>query len=140
MKTRVAYWSCQIIGWGAYSALGITIGAQQIGWKFSLVAGYLLFFIYSVALTDLLRREMRRRQWLDVLGFRTFLRLFGVAVAMAAVQTILVFVINLMFEGRQSLLFRSPEFAIPTWLSVSFANCMWLLSYVALTSGRRYRE
>jgi hypothetical protein len=140
MKTRIAYWSCQIIGWGAYSGLGIVMGAQQIGWKFSLVAGYLLFFVYSMALTDLLRREMRRRQWLDALTFRTFARMFGAAVLMAAVQTILVFVIDLMFEGRHSLLFRSPAYAIPTWLSVSFANCMWLLSYVALTSGRRYRE
>jgi hypothetical protein len=140
MKIRIAYWSCQAIGWGAYSTVGVVAGAQQIGWQFPLVAGYILFALYSIALTDLLRREMRRRGWLEALTFRAFLRLLGAAVAMAAVQTILVFAIDLLFQGRHSMLFRSPAYAGPTWISVSGANCGWLLFYVALTAGRRYRE
>ena len=140
MKTKIAYWSCQVIGWGAYSALGTAMAAQYIGWRFNLIAGYILFFIYSIALTDLLRREMRRRKWLDPLSFRSFLKLFAAALSIAAIQTILVFAVDLMLDGRHSMIFRDPAYAWPTWSSVSFANCMWLLSYVALTSGRRYRE
>ena len=62
MKTRTAYWTCQVAGWGAYSAMG----AFTAAWSLSVVAGYLLFFLYSIALTDLFRREIRRRQWLMV--------------------------------------------------------------------------
>jgi two-component system LytT family response regulator len=93
--------------------------AQQVGWQFSLIAGYALFFLYSIALTDLLRREMRRRQWLCTLTFRASLRLFVAALAIAAIQTFLVFAIDLLFHGRASLVFRSPAYAIPTWISVS---------------------
>ncbi len=140
MKNKIAYWVCQIAGWGTYSVTGTAMVAQQVGWQFSLVAGYALFFLYSIALTDLLRREMRRRQWLSTLTFRTSLGLFVAALAIAAVQTFLVFAVDLLFHGRASLVYRSPAYAIPTWISVSGANCIWLLFYVALTSGRRYRE
>ena len=64
MKNKIAYWVCQVAGWGAYAVTGTAMVAQQVGWQFSLIAGYALFFLYSIALTDLLRREMRRRQWL----------------------------------------------------------------------------
>ncbi len=140
MKNKIAYWVCQVAGWGAYAVTGTAMVAQQVGWQFSLIAGYALFFLYSIALTDLLRREMRRRQWLCTLTFRASLRLFVAALAIAAIQTFLVFAIDLMFHGRASMVFRSPAYAIPTWISVSGPNCIWLLFYVALTSGRRYRE
>src|ERR1035441_9021003 len=65
MKTKSAYWACQLIGWGSYVALGLFFAAQAVGWRASVVVGYVLFFGYSIALTDLLRREIRRRQWMD---------------------------------------------------------------------------
>lgn len=140
MKTKIAYWSCQIAGWGIYSISGIAMTGQQTGWQFHLIAGYALFTVYSIALTDLLRREMKRRQWLDVLSAGAFGRMFGAAVGLAAVQTFLVFAVDFLFLGSQGMLLRNPSYAIPTWISVSGANCLWLLFYVALTSGRRYRE
>src|ERR1035438_2252481 len=65
MKTKSAYWACQLIGWGSYVAVGLWAATQAVGWRASVVVGYVLFFGYSIALTDLLRREIRRRQWLD---------------------------------------------------------------------------
>jgi len=70
---------CQVAGWGAYSAIGAFSAARQVGWQFSLVAGYLLFFLYSIALTDLFRREARRRQWLMAPSPRMYARVFGAA-------------------------------------------------------------
>jgi hypothetical protein len=64
MRIRLTYWRCQIAGWGVYSAIGIVSAAQEIGWGLSAIAGYLLFFLYSIALTDLFRREIKRRDWL----------------------------------------------------------------------------
>src|SRR6185369_6452072 len=65
MTTRKTYWTCQVAGWGMYSAAGMASTAGQIGWRTSLVAGYLLFALYSIALTELFRREIRRRYWPD---------------------------------------------------------------------------
>ena len=140
MKNRTAYWSCQAVGWGSYTAMGISMAAQQTGWRFSMVAGYSLFFLYSIALTDLLRREIRRRQWLNALTFSTFARLFGAAFVLGAVQTFLVFAIDLAFLQRNSYFLSKPSYIPATWTSIAGADCIWLLFYVALTAGRRFRE
>ncbi len=140
MKTKIAYWACQAAGWGFYSVMGITMTAQQVGWRPSMIAGYILFFLYSIALTDLLRREIRRRDWLADLGLLSFARLFASALAVAAVQTFLVFAIDLAFQQGSSSVFRQPSYVIATWISVGGANCVWLLFYVALTNRRRFRE
>ena len=117
--------------------MGLSMAARQVGWQFNLVAGYVLFFLYSIALTDLLRREIRRRNWPDArFGF---LRLFGSALALAAVQTFLIVAVGLAFEGRGTVLLH-PQYAASAWVSVSGADCMWVLFYVALTSRRRFQE
>src|SRR4030088_3261821 len=67
MSSRNAtYWICQILGWGIWSAIGISIAVSQVGWRASIVIGYLMFFLYSIALTHWYRREIRRRQWLSL--------------------------------------------------------------------------
>src|SRR5258708_31639453 len=82
---------------------------------------------------------MRRRQWLNTLLF-PFARLFGAALVLAAIQTFLVFAIDLAFNQRSSMVFSRPSYIFVTWISVSGADSIWLLFYVALTAGRRYRE
>jgi sensor histidine kinase YesM len=140
MKTRTAYWSCQAVGWGSYTAMGISMAAQQTGWRVSMIAGYILFFLYSIALTDLLRREIRRRQWLDTLTFFAFARLFGAALILGGIQSFLVFAIDLAFLQRNSYFLSKPSSIPALWISVGGADLIWVLFYVALTAGRRYRE
>jgi len=48
MKTKIAYWTCQVAGWGGYSAIGAFSAARQVGWQFSLVAA--TFYFSSTAL------------------------------------------------------------------------------------------
>ena len=62
----IAYWSCQILGWGSYVALGLSMVLRQTGPQPVIIGGYGLFFFYSIALTHLLRREARRREWLEL--------------------------------------------------------------------------
>ena len=50
MKTKTAYWTCQVAGWGGYSVTGAMNAARQVGWTDSLIVGYVLFFLYSIAL------------------------------------------------------------------------------------------
>jgi hypothetical protein len=139
MKTKVAYWTCQVAGWGAYSAIGGWSAAHQVGWRFGLVAGYLLFFLYSIALTDLFRREIRRRQWLTAPSGRMYARVFGTAPLVAAVLTFLVISINWLFEGQRSV-FLHPVAALATWADITVITILWTIFYIALTGPRRYRE
>jgi hypothetical protein len=139
MKTKVAYWTCQVAGWGGYSAIGLWSAAQQVGWRFSLVAGYILFFFYSIALTDLFRREIRRRQWLTATSARMYARIFGAAALVAAVQTCLVISINWLLEGGHSS-FLSPSKALATWAGITVVTILWTIFYIALTGPRRFRE
>jgi LytS/YehU family sensor histidine kinase len=116
----------------------MSMAARQVGWPFSMIAGYVLFFLYSIALTDLLRHEIRRRDWLN--APYGFFRLFGAVVALAAIQTFLVFAVDLAFQGGATMFLRHPSSAAAIWVSVSGANSIWALFYVALTSRRRFRE
>ena len=140
MNPRVTYWRCQILGWGAYSAIGLFATAQQVGWRFSTIAGYLLFWLYSIALTDLLRREIRRRDWLAAIQAKTVLRLLMAVGLVAAVQAFLVGAIDLAFLGTASDFYTHPTGVLFIWVGVGGADGMWLLFYVAMTSKRRYRE
>src|SRR5215470_6239498 len=102
MKTRIAYWSCQAAGWGAYAAMGLSMATRQVGWQFHVAAGYFLFALYSIALTDLLRRAIKRRNILDELSLQSVGGLFAAAVLVAAAQAFLVTAVDLAFQGTES--------------------------------------
>ena len=75
MTTSRKYWLAQALAWGGYSTLSIAIAAQYTGWQSSLVIGYVLYTLYSIALTDLFRRLMHGRGWLDLPGKLRVLRI-----------------------------------------------------------------
>src|SRR5882762_8813351 len=120
MKTNRSYWACQVIGWGVYVILGLTMAAQQVGWKASVVAGYVLFFFYSIALTDLLRREMKRRHWLEGRPVGMVARLVPAVVGIATVQTLLVVGISYGLKGSVAGYGR-PEYLMSTWMGITAA-------------------
>jgi len=148
MKRRVSYWLCQILGWGAYSVVGVLMAAQYVGWLPSLVIGFALFFCYSIALTDLLRREIRRRPALSSPRGWSWLVLFLLPPALAAVQTFLVAAFNVALRQFESAAMRTrlpsiisrPADLLNTWTSITAADIVWLLLYLALTSTRRFQE
>src|ERR1017187_3925626 len=139
MKTKSAYWACQLIGWGSYVAVGLSFAAQALGWRVSVVVGYVLFFGYSIALTDLLRREIRRRQWLDASPGLVFGRMALAVIAIGVVQTFLIVSVTLMLTGKLTQL-SSASPLISIWVSVTGADSAWAVFYVAATGPRRYRE
>jgi LytS/YehU family sensor histidine kinase len=140
MKTKRAYWACQIVGWGGYSISGIFMTAAIIGWSFHLMVGYVLFAAYSIALTDVLRRAIKKRGTLDSMRLRTAGELFLAAIVLAALQSFLVCAVDLAFQGRSSFVISQPAFVPNLFISVSGANCIWLLFYVVLSAPARYRE
>jgi sensor histidine kinase YesM len=139
MKPKSAYWTCQVLGWGAYSVMGASAAARQIGWRFSLIAGYALFFLYSIALTDLLRREIRRRQWLSEPSRTAYLRVFLAAATVGTIQAFLVISIEWLFEGERSSFSRASAM-LSAWLGIIAVTVIWTTFYLALTARRRFRE
>ena len=139
MKTRSAYWACQLIGWGSYVLVGMYFAAQAVGWRASVVVGYVLFGGYSIALTDLLRREIRRRQWLDASPWRVLWRMGLAVIAIGMVQTFLIFSVTLLLTGTLTQM-GGASMLFSIWAGVTGADCGWAVFYIAATGPRRYRE
>jgi LytS/YehU family sensor histidine kinase len=130
---RHAYWICQILGWGGYSLLGAISATAQVGPTPEVLWGYGLYFVYSVALTHLLRRFVRRQGWLDR---PDYLKLFLAAWITGLIQSALVLSVGYCFSPR-SFVLRN---AVSMIVGVSTVTLAWMTMYLAATSGRRARE
>jgi LytS/YehU family sensor histidine kinase len=122
------------------------MAVQQVGWLPSSLVGFPLFFCYSIALTDLLRREIRRRPSLSSPRGWSWVVLFLLPPIMAGVQTFLVAAFSLVLRqldsptARLGLITSHPAEILNTWTSITAADMMWLLLYLALTTTRRFQE
>jgi hypothetical protein len=140
MSTKTAYWLCQAAGWGIYSILGFCFATWAVGWRVDVVAGFALFFLYSIAFTDWLRREMIRRRWLDEFSFGRVALLFGIGSLLAALQTSLVVGVNLLLRGHRSEYLSDPIVIVETWWSITWVNGTWIGLYSLITRRRRQHE
>jgi LytS/YehU family sensor histidine kinase len=138
-KRNAAYWVCQILGWGIYTAVGAWGAAGQVGWRPSVVIGFPLFFVYSIALTHLLRREIQRRQWLSLPNRYALPRLLGASVLTGAIQALLVIIGNVTIERGFRAVAESGVL-IGTIVSITGVTVVWTTLYVAITAVRRYGE
>lgn len=136
MTTRTKYWLCQGLGWGAYVVIGFTAALAATGLTLSLVVGYALFFFYSVAMTDVLRGQVRQRGWLDLNWRGKAARLAPCAILIGTIQAVLVIGVDYGFHFKWWP--YSNIFGL--WISVVNATLMWTFLYVQITSHRRLRE
>jgi two-component system, LytTR family, sensor kinase len=130
-ETAVAYWACQILGWGIFPAWAAAVTTMSTVEK----AISLVFFVSGILLTHLLRRVLRRRGWLNLSAGRLFARLATAVALLAAVH-----------QGLQVLC----GWALGTNYTYNMANSGWILSiflmsawaalYVLITGPRRQRE
>ncbi len=139
MQTRTAYWICQFLGWGVYSALGIWFGGRANAWNPAIIVGFALYPFYSIALTHLLRGEMRRRQWSSLPFGQLAIRLVLAALAIGLAQTFLIASVDLVFEGRHSLFFELVPL-LYTGLGTTYVTAIWVTLYAVLTAKRHHRE
>ena len=133
------YWTCQLCGWAAYSAVGLTTALLEHGPRPSAVIGYLLFFAYSIGLSHLLRTEIRRRGWLALPLTRTLPRFAGAVLAMGAVQTALVLAVYMAIERGRGV-WQQPSDVAFLFLGVCSVDAIWVVLYIALTTLRHSRE
>ena len=140
MTKRTAYWLCQIAGWGVYSVLGFGFTTWAVGWRLDVIVGYILFFVYSIAFTDWLRREILRRRWLDDVSFGRVAKLFGIGALLAVLQTSLIVGISFLLIGRCTEYVSEPLTVVETWWGITWVNGTWIGLYSAITRRRRQRE
>lgn len=138
-NSSTSYWACQIGGWAAFSALGLTTGAMENGWRPSVVIGYLLFFLYSVSFTHLLRRLSLRRGWTSLGPAKTFARLSVGAILIATLQTGLVVGVYTAIEGSLGV-WRQPSSIVYMFLWLAVVGNIWVILYFSITSLRHTRE
>ena len=141
MRTRNAqYWACQIAGWGVYSfGAGLSTGVIANGWRRSVVIGYLLFFLYSIGLTHLLRSVIHLRNWTSLSLPRALMRQVPASILIAAVQSTLVVCVYTAIEGNLGEWSQASSIAY-MFIGLSVVDTIWTILYLAITTFRLSHE
>ncbi len=136
-RSNLAYWLCQLLGWGLYTVMGITIVVAQVGWRWSIVINYLIFFAGILLLTHSLRREIYKRQWL-ALPLRKSAPKLALAAAIAGVISAAQVTVVGHIWGGPAAMNRTDTI----WLTVNLISAclMWTVFYFAITASRRAVE
>jgi two-component system, LytTR family, sensor histidine kinase AlgZ len=138
-RTTAEYWACQIGGWGAYTGFFFAIGVMSNGWRPGIVIGPVLFFVYSIGLTHLLRRELRRRAWAGLPLLQALARLAAASIAIATIQSGLYVAVDTAFEGNRGIV-SEPSGIMYMFLGFSVVTTIWSVLYLAITFLRHSRE
>ena len=136
MTLRTRYWLFQVLGWGSYSILGVTIAAFNVGWSARIVTDFARYFIYSIGLTDALRQIIVRGQWLNPPVRLVWLRLAAAILMIAAIQVTLIVTIDGLLGGNHWARAAVPGVA---WGTTAI-TASWTVLYVRLTERRRMQE
>jgi hypothetical protein len=138
MTLRAKYWTLQILGWGLYSATGLAITVYFGGWRSELIVAYLLFFLYSIGLTEAFRGVIVRGRWLDAPTRWLGLRLVAGTLLIAAIQFALVISIDMLLEPWTGM-WHWPAALSLAWGTVTVTG-IWTVLYIRLTETRRVHE
>lgn len=130
---NTAYWACQILGWGSYTAIGMYAALSFAGPQPSIFIGYSTFFFYSIGLTHLLRREIRRRAWLAMPFRKSIPRLLGASAITASILCALVIGVSAAVERKISWGAGGTTGLVA---NVFIFTIGWTLLYVAITTTR----
>jgi two-component system, LytTR family, sensor histidine kinase AlgZ len=134
MNTKnTAYWACQLLGWGSYTVIGMYGTAAVVGPQAAVFIGYATFLVYSIGLTHLLRREIKRRGWLAMPFRKSIPRLLGASVLTGVLMCALVIGVSMIAERRFAWELGS---ATGLLVSVVMFTVGWTILYVAITSTR----
>lgn len=138
-RRNVEYWACQIVGWGAYTAFFLAIAVLNLGWRPVMVIGKVLFFFYSIGLTHLLRREIRRRGWTNLPLLKALARLAAASLAVAALQSGIYIAIDAALEGSRGMV-SEPAGIVYMFLGFAVIASVWSVLYLAVTWLRHSRD
>jgi two-component system LytT family sensor kinase len=128
------YWSCQLLGWLAYSAIGITINLLNGSQLRPLIVGHILLISLSIGLTHLSRNEIRKRRSADSPVTRQWPFLATAIFLISLIQTALVIGTNLVLVGG-----TWPVTAVVAlWWGMFIATGVWTILYIRFTERRTH--
>jgi hypothetical protein len=130
------YWTCQIAGWGGYTSAGLAAATVFAGPRLDIIVGFVLFFLYSIALTHLLGWTIRRQQWLMRPASRALPPIAAAAVCVGVTQTMMVVLISRILHGDWFDRMATASTAV----GVTLMTCAWTAIYVGFHWYRRYRH
>jgi sensor histidine kinase YesM len=129
----------QLLAWGGYVAVGLLMILPQTGPRPSVIGGYALFFLYTLALTYGLRALIRRRDWLSLSPIAAISRLFIAALVLGTIQCVLIVGIGFIWTGAP--LSSYPKAFFPSiWMSTTAASLAWTAVYTGAASLLRARR
>ena len=140
MRRKIFYRCWQVVFWGAYTGALFSQTIRTTGWQLHIIFDYLLFFGYNIALSDLLRREILRRGWLDPVSPRTFGLTMLTAVPLSVIQTLLVVATDFAFTAGRSYFTQQPVGILWTWLGVGVLDLYWIGVYAGVKSRQLTKE
>jgi len=128
------YWIYQLLGWLAYSSIGITINLLFGGKLRPLLIGHALLISCSIGLTHLFRLEIKRRRLADrpLIGLWPFL-VAGVLI-ISLIQTALVILTNLVVEAGA----WTATMGLAVWWGMLLATGIWTTLYVRFAERRGF--
>ena len=141
-RWTIAYWTIQVLGWGAYVAAGLAMVLPQTGPQPVVIGGYGLFFFYSLALSHALRGIIRRRDWLALSPGAAAVRLFFAAITLGLVESALIILVQSAWTWTSPFAIRH-DFLLSIWVSTSTAAFFWTAGYTgsaSLIRARRARQ
>lgn len=134
MKSKnAAYWACQILGWGSYTAIFLSVTLQMAGPRPSVFIGYGAFFVYSIGLTHWLRSQIKRRRWLAMPFRKSVPLLLGASVLIGVIMAGLVIGISAVVERQLSWGTGGTAGLLGSIVTFTIG---WTILYVAITSTR----
>jgi sensor histidine kinase YesM len=136
METPAAYWGYQVFYWGIFAAIGLAINLANGGNVRNLVISHILFFVYSIGLTHVLRGRIQTWRLRDAMRMR--LRIFLGILVISLIQTALVISIDSALNGARAQ--TCPRVAVMAlaW-GMYIGTLAWSIAYVRITE-RRARE
>ena len=135
-EAAIAYWLCQVLGWGTFPAVAAIAIHQNRGHTTVFIAWASECFLSGILFSDLLRRYVRRRDWLTLPPRRMIGRLSIPVLVPATLQTALVMGTLLILQEERGTLGG----VLANWASAAVTWATWTFLYVLITGPRRHRE
>jgi uncharacterized membrane-anchored protein YhcB (DUF1043 family) len=138
-ETPAAYWAYQVLYWGIFSAIGLAINLINGGNVRNLVISHIVFFLYSVALTDVLRRQIRRWRLRHPSAMRVRVWLFAGVLIVSSIQTILVIVTDSALNGERVQAWPRVAVVGLAW-GMYIGTLVWTIVYTRITERRAQEQ
>ena len=140
MNKTTLYWTCQVIGWGAYGCLEIILYSTANGFDVAKIVGETFLVTFYIISSHVLRYLILRLRLIELRWFQVIPRILGLIAGLAAVNYFFLVIVSFSTAD----LLPSQEMNIISFIvnfSVSSAlYFVWSLVYLTFLYIERYNK